>query len=105
MRLSDYIDQNTTRGVFAARIRVSTMALSRYCNGLRMPKPRIMARIAAATGGKVTANDFFVPAARRVVRRARRAAPGRTSPRRRRRDRQLDIEDVIPRGPDQKRAA
>lgn len=42
-------------------IGVSGAAARRYCKGLRMPKPVIMARIRAVTGGVVTADHFLPP--------------------------------------------
>jgi transcriptional regulator with XRE-family HTH domain len=44
---------------FAKRIGVSSEAVRRYVNGDRIPDKRRMAKIVLATGGKVTANDFF----------------------------------------------
>jgi transcriptional regulator with XRE-family HTH domain len=47
---------------FAGAIGVSVQSVHRYLNGERIPKREVMARIAAATGGKVTPNDFFASA-------------------------------------------
>lgn len=50
---------NTSDADFAERIGVSRQALWRYKVAGRIPKPEILARIAKATNGKVTANDFM----------------------------------------------
>lgn len=65
MKLADFLSATgMTHAAFAARIGVSQAAVSRYAAGLRVPGPEQMARIAAATGSTVTANDFYdvVPA-------------------------------------------
>jgi transcriptional regulator with XRE-family HTH domain len=51
------------RHQFAARINVSPEAVRRYLKGERIPDKSVMSRIAFATEGKVTANDFFGMAA------------------------------------------
>jgi transcriptional regulator with XRE-family HTH domain len=44
---------------FAQRINVSPETVRRYLIGERIPDKKRMSRIALATGGAVTANDFF----------------------------------------------
>lgn len=50
---------NLTEAEFAVSIRVSQSSVSRYVAG-RMPRRNVMSRIVAATGGRVTANDFLM---------------------------------------------
>lgn len=60
MKLADYMRANDlSRADFAARIEVSPETVRRYLECGRIPTPKIMARIALATGCQVTANDFF----------------------------------------------
>lgn len=60
MKLSTYLDESKiTKAVFAASIEVSVQALHRYIDGKRIPRPEVMARISAATSGRVQPNDFF----------------------------------------------
>lgn len=60
MTLEAYLaNQNETRAEFAKRIGVSVEAVRRYVDCGRVPTPKVMERIALATGCKVTANDFF----------------------------------------------
>jgi glutamine synthetase len=60
MKLSDYLTQaNLTHGEFAVEIGTSQAAVTRYARGERIPRPEQMAAIAVATGGQVTANDFY----------------------------------------------
>lgn len=64
MKLRDYLAATaTSHAAFATRIGVSQAAVSRYVSGARIPGPAQMARIAAATAGAVTANDFYPAAA------------------------------------------
>lgn len=59
MTLSDYLrDTQQSDAHFARLIGVKRQYVQRYRNG-RIPSPEIMTRIADATAGKVTANDFF----------------------------------------------
>ncbi len=60
MKLANYLSQtDKPRAEFAQEIGVSEVSLHRYlCKG-RIPKPSVMDRIVRATGGLVTANDFF----------------------------------------------
>ncbi|CAO3413285.1 helix-turn-helix domain-containing protein [Azospirillum doebereinerae] len=59
MTLDDWLTRTGTKeDAFAASIGTSQAAVNRYRHGLRVPRPPVMARIAQATGGAVTANDF-----------------------------------------------
>lgn len=63
MTLVDYLKETgTSRADFARKIGVRHITVSRYLAG-RIPEPRIMEKIALATGSRVTANDFFGMAA------------------------------------------
>lgn len=44
---------------FAESIKSTATSVSRYVTGERIPEPEIMQRIFDATGGLVTANDFY----------------------------------------------
>ena len=60
MTLTEYLtEQNMTCAAFAEKIGVTTTAAWRYAHGERIPRPAIMRRIAEATGGAVTAQDFY----------------------------------------------
>ena len=61
MKLSDYLEANgLSYAEFARTIGVKGKdTVRRYANGDRMPQGDLMTRIAEATNGKVTANDFF----------------------------------------------
>jgi transcriptional regulator with XRE-family HTH domain len=60
MTLPEYLAEAAySQAQFARSIGVSKQAVQRYVSGERIPDRRIMGRIALATGGKVTANDFF----------------------------------------------
>lgn len=60
MRLRQYlVDHDITIPAFAASIEVSVQAVHRYVNGERLPRPDVMERIKAATGGVVEPNDFY----------------------------------------------
>ena len=52
-------ERDLTYTAFAATIGVGTKTAWRYANGERIPRASIMARIAAATDGAVTAQDFY----------------------------------------------
>lgn len=59
MTLDDWLTRTATKEeAFAAQIGTSQATVNRYRHGRRVPRPAVMARIAAATGGQVTANDF-----------------------------------------------
>lgn len=58
--LQEYLTRaDIDRIEFAARIGVSTETVRRYLTGDRIPDKERMLRIALATDGQVTANDFF----------------------------------------------
>lgn len=60
MKLAAYLEINgLTQALFAESIGVSVFAVGKYVRGERVPRPRILARIRAQTGGEVTANDFL----------------------------------------------
>jgi len=48
-----------TQPDFAERIGCEQPSVSRFVAGTRIPSPDLMRRIAEATNGEVTANDFF----------------------------------------------
>ena len=63
MELGRYLDEHEISvAQFAAEIGVTVQAVHRYLNADRVPKRTVMVRIAAATRGLVTPNDFFEPA-------------------------------------------
>lgn len=60
MTLNDYLRKaQITRAQFAETLDVSYETVRRYLDGSRIPDRDNMVKIAAATGCKVTANDFF----------------------------------------------
>ena len=60
MTLNQYLDEaQIDRFQFAERINVAPETVRRYLARDRIPNKEMMGRIALATGGKVTANDFF----------------------------------------------
>lgn len=60
MKLGTHLAANgITHAEFAIRIGTSQAAVTRYVLGQRTPRPEVIARIAEATGGDVTANDFM----------------------------------------------
>lgn len=60
MKLSDYLETNgISRSIFAQHVGVTTEAVRRYADCGRVPTPKVMSKILAATNGEVTANDFF----------------------------------------------
>jgi transcriptional regulator with XRE-family HTH domain len=62
MTLSEFLkSSSTSHADFAAMIGVSQVAVTRYANGVREPNFEILRKIAEATGGRVTANDFVAP--------------------------------------------
>lgn len=60
MKLAAFLEREKI-GVreFAARIGLTSEAVRLYIVGKRVPRPKQMAAIAAATGGNVRPNDFF----------------------------------------------
>ncbi len=66
MTLDDWLIRTATKeDSFAASIGTSQAAVNRYRHHRRVPRPAVMARITAATGGAVTANDFHLAAPER----------------------------------------
>lgn len=60
MGLQEYLTAtSTSRADFAQKIGVSVESVRRYLNEGRVPEPPVMCKIIEATGGDVTANDFF----------------------------------------------
>lgn len=61
MKLAEYLETNgLSYAEFARRIGVkSDETVRRYATEGRVPTPKVMAKIALATGCQVTANDFF----------------------------------------------
>lgn len=67
MTLSEYLAETKEKANdFAARADISQPYVSRLLSGERFPRPEMVERIEEATGGKVTAGDWFA---------ARRASP------------------------------
>ncbi|MFG1376130.1 helix-turn-helix domain-containing protein [Xanthobacter autotrophicus] len=60
MDIATWLSQNdVSEAEFAVRIGVTRQSIWRYRSGERVPRPGVIARIREATGGQVTANDFF----------------------------------------------
>ena len=60
MTLEAYLQgRNLTHDEFAKLIGCEQPTVTRFVNGKRIPSPDLMRRIAEATDGQVTANDFF----------------------------------------------
>ena len=60
MKLTEYMAKKGINETEMARLLgISQPTVSRYLNGLRMPKPRNMAKIVAVTGGLVRPDDFY----------------------------------------------
>lgn len=61
MKLAEYLEAHElSYAEFARMIGAEGKdTVRRYADGARKPNEKYMARIAEATGGKVTANDFF----------------------------------------------
>ncbi|CAB4142867.1 HTH_XRE domain containing protein [uncultured Caudovirales phage] len=69
MRLDQYLrSTDKSASDFARQVGVGRMTVHRWLKLSRYPRPDMMARIADATGGAVTAGDFL--AASREKRRA-----------------------------------
>lgn len=59
MKLADYLSEHSIKRTdFAELIGVSQSYITQICQGQVWPGREIVTKIAAATGGKVTANDF-----------------------------------------------
>lgn len=60
MKLATYLANHSIPiATFAQRINVTAFSVHRYVSGARVPRPKVMARIKEATGGAVSADDFF----------------------------------------------
>jgi antitoxin CcdA len=60
MRLADYLRVNgMSQSELARRCGVSQQAVAKWANGLRVPRAAQMAALVQATGGHVSAADFF----------------------------------------------
>ncbi|WP_442907408.1 helix-turn-helix domain-containing protein [Kaistia sp. MMO-174] len=65
MKLAAYLlTHRLTNDAFGAKVGASPAAVRKWRYGERIPRPEQMSRIAAATGGEVTAADFYVEQAR-----------------------------------------
>jgi DNA-binding transcriptional regulator YdaS (Cro superfamily) len=60
MHIETYLIKNKLESSkFAELIGVSYQSVYKYITGERRPRPNILAKISEATGGQVTANDFY----------------------------------------------
>lgn len=60
MTLEQYlVKTRETHTAFARRVKATQTAVSFWVAGKRFPRPAYMRKITAATGGKVTRNDFL----------------------------------------------
>lgn len=60
MTLDQYLsDTGTTETVFAERVKSTQPNINRLRRGKHVPGKELMKEIFAATGGRVTANDFY----------------------------------------------
>lgn len=60
MKLKQYLKEaDLTHKAFGERIGATEHAVKKWARGERVPRPEHMASIFSATGGIVTANDFF----------------------------------------------
>lgn len=60
MKLADYIsEKQTTASRLAGEVGVPVSTITRLLRGERRPGIELVARITAATGGAVSAEDFF----------------------------------------------
>ena len=79
MTLSDYLDKaGVTEAEFAVTIGYSQATVSKLKSGRQWPGLYLLMQVVWATGGEVTANDFFTVASSRVLRTLRET---RDSPR------------------------
>jgi DNA-binding transcriptional regulator YdaS (Cro superfamily) len=62
MNLRQWVYDNGGVAALAQQLDVPRMTVYRWMTGARMPRPAMMARIVAATGGAVTPADFYPPA-------------------------------------------
>lgn len=60
VRLGDYLKRlEMSQAYFGSLSNLSQTTVNRYVSGRRMPKPEHILAVHHATGGLVTANDFF----------------------------------------------
>ena len=60
MKLRDYLkEQQMNQRKFSKLVDISPSTLCYYIKGVRFPSAQTVKRIFEATGGKVSANDFF----------------------------------------------
>ena len=60
MQLAEYLEgERMSLTAFAEKIETSVETVRRYRDGERVPNRENMAKVVAATGGKVQPNDFF----------------------------------------------
>jgi transcriptional regulator with XRE-family HTH domain len=60
MKLAAYLDaRGSTAAAFAVLVGTNATTIMRAASGAQIPRRNLMARIHAATGGAVTANDFY----------------------------------------------
>lgn len=81
MKLREWLEtESKERGLkqqdFAREIGVSLQSLWLYMAQGRVPRPKIIAAISQATGGKVTAADFYEAPIQAPARRAKQRARG-----------------------------
>jgi transcriptional regulator with XRE-family HTH domain len=63
VKLADFMArEGISPADFARRIGVGHISVNRYLAGTRVPAPDVMVKIAKATDGAVTPNDFLLPA-------------------------------------------
>lgn len=83
MKLSDYLaEKQIEKAAFAATLGVTMMAVHQWLAGTRIPRPEFIRKIADATDGLVTANDFVdysAPTCRAPARPKRGAAGARAA--------------------------
>lgn len=60
MKLNEFMAMNAVKqNKFAEQIGTSPKKISKYCLGAAIPRPAVMRKIYAATGGLVDANSFY----------------------------------------------
>lgn len=60
MKLADFLRTNRVSDIeFGSQVNASTGAVRKWRSGERIPRPEQMVRIREATGGAVTADDFY----------------------------------------------
>jgi glutamine synthetase len=80
VNLGEYLKRSgLSRTEFAEMVGVAEASMSRYVAGKRVPRPGILRRIVAASGGEVRADDFFADADAGAAGTAATAAPGNTA--------------------------